>query len=515
MPLAALSAPKIPSFPYLLLPVPNTDFREYLEEAVSLADHFPDIITSIDADLDRHAKEKKALRLADQKFLDNQTPNHPGLDFVESKTIPAELSLQTGRPRMQPLLVFIFIMIRGFLGSVSDKQACRFITESMSLQAFLNHLGTGKLPGRSTILDNINAVTQQTRDLILDKQIELAISEGLDDFKDLTIDSTHTKANSSWPTDSKILVALLGRANRLGQSLDSFGIDNFKTGWIPRWLEDMRKIDFQIALTAGKAKSKGNRKKHYRKLLKRAVKTADALFVQFQTLGKTVETESLAPSRRLLLERVMAQIEGSIADARRVILYAQDRVFQDITLPSTGKVLSISDPDAAYIKKGNRNPVIGYKPQVVRSAKGLIAALEVPRGNTADSTELAPAIRQAVERTGITPDMVSTDDGYASAQGRQTLLDMGIAEISISGSKGKKLTTDEDWSSERYRQARAQRSAVESLMFTIKNGYEFGELGRRGLVPVREELMEKVLAYNLCRIILIRKRHLQQEKLAA
>ncbi len=65
MPIAALSAPKISSFPYLLLPVPITDFREYLEEAI----HFPDLITSIDADLDRHAKEKKELRLADQKFL--------------------------------------------------------------------------------------------------------------------------------------------------------------------------------------------------------------------------------------------------------------------------------------------------------------------------------------------------------------------------------------------------------------------------------------------------------------
>ena len=134
---------------------------------------------------------------------------------------------------------------------------------------------------------------------------------------------------------------------------------------------------------------------------------------------------------------------------------------------------------------------------------------------TADCTELTPAIGQALKRTGITPDMVSTDDGYASAQGRQALLDMGIPEISMSGSKGKKLTDAVDWASEQYRQARAQRSAVESLMFTMKDGYEFGELGRRGLSPVREELLEKVLAYNLCRIILVRKQYLKEQKLAA
>ena len=113
------------------------------------------------------------------------------------------------------------------------------------------------------------------------------------------------------------------------------------------------------------------------------------------------------------------------------------------------------------------------------------------------------------------PDMVSTDDGYASEQGRQALLDMGIADISISGSKGKKLTSAEEWSSEKYQEARAQRSAVESLMFTMKDGYEFGELGRRGLEPVRDELLEKAIAYNLCRIILIRKRHKEKQKEAA
>ena len=88
---------------------------------------------------------------------------------------------------------------------------------------------------------------------------------------------------------------------------------------------------------------------------------------------------------------------------------------------------------------------------------------------------------------------------------------MGVKDISISGAKGKKLTDPGDWDSKEYREARRNRSAVESLMFTIKDGFEFGELGRRGLEAVREELLEKVLAYNCCRIVLMRKR--RQEEL--
>jgi hypothetical protein len=514
-PIVSDPSPGIPAIPCLLLPVPDTDFREFLGEVTSLAGSFPEIITAINSDLENHAKLKKALRLADQKFFDSQTPDHPGLALAEGQIVPAELSLQAGRPRMQPLLVFVFLMLRGFLGSVSDKQASRFISESMSLHAFIHNIGIGKMPGASTIVDNINAVTLTTRELILDKQIELIIGEGLDDFKNLTIDSTHVAANSSWPTDSRVLIGLLERAHRLGQSLDGFGIDNFKAGWNPRWLVEMRKLDFQIALTAGKAKSTGKRKKHYRVLLKRAGNMSVNLQAQLQHLVDTVRMESLPPSRRLVLQRVMDQIGGSLADVARVIAYAKDRVFHGTTLPSGEKVLSISDPDAAYIKKGNRNPVIGYRPQIVRSEQGFVPGLGVPRGNAADCTELPSMIAKAVACTKITPGMVSTDDGYASKQGLQELLDAGIADVSISGSKGKKLTDPEAWESETYRQARASRSAVESLMFTMKDGYDFGELGRRGLEPVREELLEKVLAYNFCRIILIRKRHKKKQKQAA
>jgi len=91
---------------------------------------------------------------------------------------------------------------------------------------------------------------------------------------------------------------------------------------------------------------------------------------------------------------------------------------------------------------------------------------------------------------------VSTDDGYASAKGRDEVLDMGVEDISINGAKGKKLTDLDEWESEMYRNARGDRSAVESLMFTIKDGFAFGELGRRGIEAVRSELMEKVLAYS-------------------
>jgi hypothetical protein len=261
-----------PTIINLFLPVPDTDFRNFLEEVAELPRFAPGIITAIEADLDAHAREKK-LRLDDRRFFESQTEDFPELGIKDDELVSAELTLGEGRPRMPADAVYVFLMMRGFLGSLSTKQSRRFLRESMSL----------------------------------------------------------------------------------------------------------------------------------------------------------------------------------------------------------------SDGSAAYIKKGSRNPVIGYKPQLVRSQNGFVTSLLVPQGNAADSIKLVPAICDSIKRTGVIAELVSTDDGYASAKGRDELRDMGVKDISISGAKGKKLTDPDDWDSEEYRDARRNRSAVESLMFTIKDGFAFGELGRRGI----------------------------------
>ena len=498
----------------LILPVPDTDFREFLDEVEELARFAPEIIGAIEKDLDRYAREKKSLRLADKKFFESRTDDLPSINITERNVLAEELQLAVGRPRMPGYAVYVFLRIRGFLGSLTTKPARRFLRESMSLYGFLQDRGLS-LPAVTTILENVNLVSHATRELIFDKQVALILGEELDDFKSLTIDSTAVKANSSWPTDAKILTGLLMRANRLGQQLHLFGLEDFSQGWVPRWLEEMDKLVFQICLAAGKPKSRGKLKKHYRQLLRRGRKAADALAAEANRIEPGLSLERQAPSRRVLLQRVWKQIKADIDDANRVLVYADDRVFHDKALPSTEKVLSLSDGSAAYIKKGSRNPVIGYKPQLVRSQNGFVTSLIVPQGNAADSVELAPAISASMRRTGVVAEWVSTDDGYASAKGRVEVLGMGVKDISISGAKGKKLTPPGDWDSEEYRDARRNRSAVESLMFTIKDGFEFGELGRRGLEAVQDELLEKVLAYNGCRIILMRKRRREELEMVA
>jgi len=90
------------------------------------------------------------------------------------------------------------------------------------------------------------------------------------------------------------------------------------------------------------------------------------------------------------------------------------------------KKLSVSDADVGFIAKGQRDPVIGYKPQLARSGAGFITGLLLPQGNAADSGQLVPMVDEVIRRTTVVPDVVSVDDGYASQANRDALRARGI-----------------------------------------------------------------------------------------
>ena len=186
--------------------------------------------------------------------------------------------------------------------------------------------------------------------------------------------------------------------------------------------------------------------------------------------------------------------------------YTEERVLNEIVLPSTEKIISISDKSAAFIQKGQRNSVIGYKPQLAQSKNGFVTALLIETGNGSDSSNLFPLTKRHFENTGVIPDFISTDDGYSSDAGRIECLDFGVKDVCFSGAVGKKITPSELWESEEYILGRKKRSAVESLMFILKYVFEFGQLRRRGIENVKAEMTEEIIAYNIRRKILLQEK---------
>ena len=509
-----ISVPLLPSQPLprlFLMPV-DSQLHQFLVETHRIVEFEPAILDRIESDLDAYGLKKKLLRQADRRFLDGQTLDLPSLKIELRQINPLHLELEVGRPRLEPYLVYLFLMLRGRLGGCKDQDARLLQEESMTLHWWLENLELS-LPPASTLSDNLNALSNATRDFIHKAQLRSIIHERLDDFSSLYLDSTATAANTAWPTDSGLITKLVERICRLGSKLDRFGLPNFNPSGLEALQKDVRGMHREIGFSTGKAKSQSKLKKLYYKLLRRGRRVCKRFERELAAVQKALSAHSqLLPSQRLMAQEVIELIGADIQAIGQVAAAGERRIFGQEKVPSSQKVISISDGDAAFIVKGGWNTVVGYRPQLGRSGQGFVSALIVPVGNAADSAQLVDVVLDHWERSDVLPQLVSCDDGYSNKSAREDLLAAGVAVVSISGAKGKKITATEEWNRPDYRAARANRSAVESLMFTLKDGYEFGQLLRRENENVRAELTEKVLAYNICQIIRVRERRAREKQ---
>jgi len=494
----------------------DTKLAKIVAEALDLARRVPAILLAVQADQDRHGREKKAKRMADLEWQKSRTPTFPTMDLAPTEAIDVEsLSLDGGCPRMPAEVCYIFTVLRGYLGSVTASTALERIREAATIHRYLIQRGLS-MPAERTILDNINCVSNSTRELILQAQMSAALSEALDDLRMSIIDSTAIHANSAWPTESELLHKLVRGTLRLGQGLEQFSLPGFREWHLPAWIKKLDALAFQINFVGGKKGATRKRRKLYQSVYKTAEKAAGRLETERDGLAERVRTVELMPSARERLDMIWDRINVGIQSIRQVLDYSRRRILQDAKIKNDEKILSISDTSAGMIVKGQREAILGYKPQVVRSENGLITGLITPEGNAADTSCLIQSVQTHIKNTGVTPKKISCDDGYAFGKARDELLQIdGVKQVSFSGGTGKAIISEDDWFSDDYQFLRRKRSAVESCIFVLKHVFDFDRVGRRGIENVRAELLEKVLAHNFWRISFLREQKKARTRLKA
>ncbi len=488
----------------LIPQIPDTDLSRLIAEGLALGQNNPNILTAIDQNRDARALQKKRVRIEDSEWMN--THGKQPLDFgaFESSNWSDRLQLDIGRERMPAIMVLIFILIRGYFGGFKDRKTATSLAESRTLEILLTNFGI-RMPGASTILDNVNPVTPATLELIVDAQIKQVIFEGLDDFKNLVFDSTACAGNSAWPTDSGTIMGLSFRGEHLLRSLGKQGIMIRLPTVIPNMLATIAELHKRIQLSAGKKNSAKTRGKLYRKQMKLARKVRKELErARVRALEKLAVLE-IIPSQARTISKILEWAAKDISNLGVAIINADKRINRGVKVDIKDKIVSLSDEDASMIVKGQRDPVVGYKPQIGRSKNGFITAIIVPEGNASDSGQLRPIVDASIQRTRVTPSILSFDDGYTNTKDRDHYLGLGVKIVSFSGSKGKNIIPAEEYDSTAYQKARSDRSAVESLMFTLKHNHDLDRMMRRGIDNVRAEILEKAIAYNFFRLIKLKK----------
>ena len=301
------------------------------------------------------------------------------------------------------------------------------------------------------------------------------------------------------------------------QKLSGFEVDNIQPWCIPDWMKKLKKLLFEINNTKGTSNCPKAQKikKPYRQFLNAAHNMYQYLIREFEKRAVKVAKADLTPGKIIQLQALWNNMEDDLLALSPVLYYTQERVFCGEKLPSVEKILSLSDTTAAFIKKGQRNPVIGYKPQLGMSKNGFVTAFILDKGNVPDSAYLFPLVKKHKASTGITPHLVSTDDGYSSKKGRDDCLTFGVKHVCFSGAVGKGILGEELWLNPEYIAGRRNRSAVESLMFTLKYVFYFGRMRRVGIEAVRKEMLTKIIAYNYRHKILSLKKKEEEKFLKA
>jgi hypothetical protein len=494
---------------FLAAPV-ESDLLMFLQEAHGFVASFPLLVTLVEAELDAHGCRKKAERLADAAWIAARTAGLPGLASEAGRIDPARLKLQQGRERTPAYVVLMALLLRGyFAAGFKASQVATMMQESMTLHLFFTNLGL-KMPGRSTLTELVNAVSNETRLRILDAQAAHVLGMKLDDFSTMIQDSTHVAGNTVWPTDSRTMVALVARILHAGARLGRLHLPVLHSPKARRHLDAMIKLDREIDLNRGKGERARARTRRYEKILWRANRVRTILAAAVVQVETALTSLDVLPSKKAVAVRVVERLRADVDALAKAILHCEARILAEAKVPVAEKILSVSDPDVGFIAKGQREPVIGYKSQIALSGKSFITGLRMPQGNAADSGQLLPMVDDVVRRTRRVPRVLSVDDGYASKANVEALKARGIEVASINGSKGRALTARAAWNSDAYADARALRSAAESLIFTLKQGFAFGEVARRGLSAAYAELLEKALAYNVCQVV--RKREAAERK---
>jgi hypothetical protein len=366
-----MSLPMMPfaAVPVLFLVAPDSDLMLLIQEAHRLLVSCPGLIKRAEADLDAHARNKKAMRIGDAEWEEAHTAPLPGMPIAPKAVDAANLRLAQGRPRTPAYVVLMALLLRGYFGAgFKSCEATTLMQESISLRMFFANLGLA-MPGRSTLTELVNAISNETRQSLLDAQVAQVLGLGWDDFSVMLQDSTHVEANTEWPTDSRLLVALVSRALRVGASLAGVHLPAFAPPKVRHHLAAMIKLDREIDLSKGKREAPRTRRQRYQSLLWRARRTHRLLNDEVAQVEAALGSLDVPPSRRAMAERAVQRLRADVDALAQVIANCEARVIHERKVAMVDKKLSVSDPDVGFIAKGQRVASAGENvlPSAVKS----------------------------------------------------------------------------------------------------------------------------------------------------
>lgn len=204
--------------------------------------------------------------------------------------------------------------------------------------------------------------------------------------------------------------------------------------------------------------------------------------------------QQLAGHGLQILEAPTAVVDATVVESacrpKRCIEVSDDREEAQADSGDQARVVESSDPDARWLKKGNRFH-FGYKGFVTVEGKhGFIRGVHVTPANRSEVKELVAAVHNAGSLESL-----FADKGYASQDNRDFLTACGIVDgIMYKASANHPLT---DIEKQTNRLISRIRYKVEQCFGTLKRRFGFTRSRYRTTEKVESEFYWKAICFNL------------------
>jgi len=241
----------------------------------------------------------------------------------------------------------------------------------------------------------ISRINPDTLHRVLVEINKIAITEGLEDVKSVSQDSTVVKTNIHYPTNNSLVWDCVKTSTRLLEQLK----EEIDTLDFIDYTKSAKKTFYEINVTRGEAKLLPLFQKQLILFTKTINQTSNAI--------KKKSTSIIAKAIQEELSKLLVLME-------QVYDITWRKEIKGEKVPNDDKIFSIYEQHTDIIVKGQREALFGHKINLAAGKSNLVLDCQVLRGNPSDKSLFNPTIDNVIQNYDIIPRDSTTDGGYAS-----------------------------------------------------------------------------------------------------
>ena len=305
---------------------------------------------------------------------------------------------------------------------------------------------------------------------------KIAISEGLEDIKSVSQDSTVIKTNIHYPTNNSLVWDCVKTSTRLLTQLK----EEIDTLEFIDYTKSAKKTFFEINITRKEA----NRYPLFCKQL-----------ILFTKVINQTSNAIKKKSTSLIAEAIQAELTDLLGLMIKVYDITFRKEINGEKVPNDDKIFSIYEQHTDIIVKGQREVLFGHKINLAAGKSNLVLDCQVLRGNPADKSLFKQTIDNVIQNYEIIPRDSATDGGYASLVNLEHAQKVGIANIVFNKVVGSMQNIVSSLNMET--RLKKWRSAMEAIISNVKRGFNIFTCNWKGWEHFQAKVLWSVLGYNL------------------